>query len=305
MGPKRKWVFVAGLSGLLVLWLSFCAIVARTIDRTPPRVYLLFGVPGGWGLLLVFLALWLREVRSWLHRVLVCVPFLVFAWLVVRLMCFSHTDLLSVYDFMVVDLLVYIGPCIAVTLGIGCGCLWLWRRLSEGAGGVCRRAPMLSARMRSLVALVLALVTMAGLGASYAYTQYVGPWRRQHRGPERYEMESRTHIRVIVHACWSHLADSGHWPATLEELVQAGYLDQGDLQNPRWPRQRPGYLYFKPTGTVAGPDDVVLCEAYKGWPENGVLVGLDWNTVIVVKTEEELERMLGGKPADRAQKPGD
>lgn len=299
MGRNRKRVFVVGLCGALVLWLLFCAIVAGSIDPAPPRVYLLFGSPGlGWGLVLLFFVLWLRNVRSWPLRLLLSVPFLSLVLLVVRIVWFSRSSLLSPCDFLILDLLLYIGPAVGGALGVAIGIVALWGVLRRRQGRGTGPRAVLTERTRRLLAFGSALALTGGVIASCSYTAHVGPEIRQHPpkyDPARYQALNAAYVAEILDRCWAYKSDKGQWPVSLEELVRTGYLDAKFLRNWRRPGRRPGCLYFRPTREIAGPEDVVICEAYSDWPEGGVVVGLDWNRVIVVKREDELQRMLGGK----------
>ena len=289
----KRGSVIAVLAVWLLCWAFVSHSIGDTINAPISNVLRGFVVIGlAWASVFLFLVLWLWEMRSWLHRGLVCLPFLVLAGRFVRLIFFPESSLLSVGDFLVMDVVLRIGPVLggALPIAVGAVCLRSYSRRRKDPIG--DEGPLVTARSRSSIALVFALLAATGLGVSYGYTKYVGEYRRQHPYQWWYIGDSTVRIQIMVEACQLHSERTGEWPATLQELVNAGYLRQRDLVNPRWPRRRPGYFYFRPRWASPEADPVVACDAYRTWPEGGVVVCFASGHSRRVHTEEDLRRIL-------------
>jgi len=62
-------------------------------------------------------------------------------------------------------------------------------------------------------------------------------------------IDSITRIRVIIQICHTHMynVEKGdkRWPADLDVLVKSGELKADELENPRFPEQKPGFIYVR------------------------------------------------------------
>jgi len=91
----------------------------------------------------------------------------------------------------------------------------------------------------------------------------------------------------------------GEWPENISVLLKEGIQkDESALINPRTPKRRIGYMYVRPPVKQEDLRDprntVVIHEAYKDWPEGGIIVGFaDGHTNIIVD-QAEFVRLLRG-----------
>ena len=95
----------------------------------------------------------------------------------------------------------------------------------------------------------------------------------------------------LAKACIQYSTDhEGQWPDSLQQLAEYGITEK-ELVNPCQPEREIGYVYLKPTGTSAAPEQILIHEAYAQW-EDGINVAFAHGRVKFIADEKEFENLL-------------
>jgi hypothetical protein len=90
-------------------------------------------------------------------------------------------------------------------------------------------------------------------------------------------VDSITRIRAILQICYTHKfnVEKGDksWPADLDVLVKSGELKAHMLINPRFPDQKPGYIYLPPPENKTPIDAQTTIVLYESVPPGTKRIG--------------------------------
>lgn len=106
-----------------------------------------------------------------------------------------------------------------------------------------------------------------------------------------------SHMRNAVTGSMVYAQDhNDQWPKDLATLVKEGVLTEDMLVNPDRPEMKPGYTYIRPDVELLKKsnwsDHMVVYEAYKEWPKEGVWVAFADGHVHIVTEESEMKRLI-------------
>ena len=111
---------------------------------------------------------------------------------------------------------------------------------------------------------------------------------------------SRKQVHDILVGIIIYENDHGEWPGGLQELVKGNYTAAGNLEAPRRLGLEGHYVYRRPLPPAKEALAVVIHEAYKRWPEGGIVVGFrDGHVETIAEEGQFLDRLAVGAPTNR------